>query len=468
MKPASDLQHHIAALFTDPALPPGYPVFVDAPPPTGTAGSGGKPESAGFAPPDRPARKEPGRTRTKLWDLEAKFHCPVVGTCVQIAVLARLAKRFGLSADPRDDYALHVEAVGLAGTRNAFSEALQRHLDQTYEHTVRSFADVRDEGELAQRWQAHFRRGQVAGAFWAVLGHKAATADVRQQAYRDLHMLSHQVGAGQAADARRLAEVERELATLRETQAADQRRAQDTEATLRAQVHALTARNVALHAESAQLPELRRRLSALENGEAMIALAQHLMRVQHSHDRLQARLERAELAARAAVQVTSERDDLARRVATLERLVAQERVSGAPTPDNAESAECATCEAAAASSNAPPATPPERCVLCVGGRTTLLPQYRSLAERLGFRLIHHDGGQEEALARLPDMIHAADAVLCPTDCVSHSAYYRLKRQCKRDGKRCVLFRGASVSGFAMALTRLAAEPAGKPPIDAPA
>jgi hypothetical protein len=89
----------------------------------------------------------------------------------------------------------------------------------------------------------------------------------------------------------------------------------------------------------------------------------------------------------------------------------------------------------------------------------LLAKYRALAARLGIRLTHHDGGLEESLARLPDLISGADAVLCPTDCVSHSAYYQLKRQCKRSGKPCLLFKGASVSGFAVALTRLMAGPA---------
>ena len=76
--------------------------------------------------------------------------------------------------------------------------------------------------------------------------------------------------------------------------------------------------------------------------------------------------------------------------------------------------------------------------------------------RLGIRLTHHDGGQEEALSRLPDMINGADAVLCPTDCVSHSAYYQLKNHCRRSGKPCLLFKGAGVSSFALALTRLSA------------
>jgi len=47
-------------------------------------------------------------------------------------------------------------------------------------------------------------------------------------------------------------------------------------------------------------------------------------------------------------------------------------------------------------------------------------------------------------------------VLCPTDCVSHAAYYKLKQHCKRTGKPCLLFKGAGVSGFAVALARLSA------------
>jgi hypothetical protein len=97
-----------------------------------------------------------------------------------------------------------------------------------------------------------------------------------------------------------------------------------------------------------------------------------------------------------------------------------------------------------------------RCVLCVGGRTALLSQYRALAERLGIRLIHHDGGLEDSLSRLPILIGSADAVLCPTDCVSHNAYYTLKQHCKRAGKPCLLFKGGGVSSFAVALARLSA------------
>ena len=54
------------------------------------------------------------------------------------------------------------------------------------------------------------------------------------------------------------------------------------------------------------------------------------------------------------------------------------------------------------------------------------------------------------------MINGADAVLCPTDCVSHAAYHQLKRHCKRSGKPCLLFKGSGVSSFAAALAKLSA------------
>jgi hypothetical protein len=93
-------------------------------------------------------------------------------------------------------------------------------------------------------------------------------------------------------------------------------------------------------------------------------------------------------------------------------------------------------------------------VLCVGGRAATLGPCRQLAARLGIRLLHHDGGQEESLARLPELIRSADAVVCPTDSVSHSAYYQVNNQCKRVGKPCLFYKGAGVSGFALAMSRV--------------
>lgn len=56
------------------------------------------------------ATGEARRTR-KLWELDDKLHCPLIGTCPPMEQPSRLARRFGFKCDLQDYYQLHVEAV---------------------------------------------------------------------------------------------------------------------------------------------------------------------------------------------------------------------------------------------------------------------------------------------------------------------------------------------------------------------
>ena len=71
--------------------------------------------------------------------------------------------------------------------------------------------------------------------------------------------------------------------------------------------------------------------------------------------------------------------------------------------------------------------------------------------RCNGRFDHHDGGREDNRQRLEVMLGSADAVFCATDCVSHDAYLRLKRYCKRHRKPCFLLRSSGMGCFAQAL-----------------
>lgn len=193
-----------------------------------------------------------------------------------------------------------------------------------------------------------------------------------------------------------------------------------------------------------EVAALARRLQAFETGTAMVAMGRRLFLAEAQAARatelesrlrtLEARLgplraERARLT-RELEEVSAERD-------ALERLWIEESQSICD-------GDCEACNVGLAG----------RCVLCVGGQAPLLPQYRQLAERLGLRLIHHDGGRQQRVALLPDLLEASDAVICPMDCVGHQAYYQLKNHCKQKRKPCVLTRNSGVAGFAAALARL--------------
>lgn len=92
-----------------------------------------------------------------------------------------------------------------------------------------------------------------------------------------------------------------------------------------------------------------------------------------------------------------------------------------------------------------------KCVLCVGGRAGAVDAYRQLVEQSGGRFLHHDGGLEESLHRIDGVLTAADLVICQAGCISHNAYWRVKEQCKRTGKRCLFVRNSGVSSFGRVL-----------------
>lgn len=394
------------------------------------------------------ADRKPMR-RAKLWELEVKNHCPVIGTCLAMDELGKFANRFSFDCDRRDEFALHVEAVACSGSRNPVSQAIQKHLERKYQIHIIRFERARSDAEVLALWQEHCARGEVAGALWAATTHKAASIATRQRLYADVHMLSHQVGAGQAADTRRLAYLERENADAKAALEKQKRQQAGSEAQLSLQLLKATAELDRLRPARDDLAALQARLATFESGSAMMDMGRKLLSLQAADEELTLAVQRCgvletalKVAQDEALALARERDQLVAERDALERLL----LAGETDESARENCDgmCSSCDHATHIRN----------VLCVGGRSSLLVQYRALAERLGIRLIHHDGGLEEALSRLPDMIKGADAVMCPTDCVSHNAYYQVKRQCKRSDKPCLLFKGAGISSFAVALAQL--------------
>lgn len=391
-----------------------------------------------------PAPTLPGTPsrRLKLWDLDEKYHCPVIGTCVQLEELVRLAKRFDFSSKLHDEFALHVEAVNYSLQRNEFFEALQKHLERKYAMTVKRFNAARSDPEVLALWRESLSRGEVAAPVWATLTHKHAGTATRHVVYADIHMLSHQVGAAARADLRQLEQYRSEATRLRDEVAALRRDMSEAQ-----------------HAHERTLATLRRDLAAAEQRAA--------------------RHERNELELAAAARARKEHRDLQQRAAALatraevleEWNVANARRAAQLELDLVDArAELAAAEEALARALGVPGEEPGtagcerdrsleaelagRCVLCVGGRSGLVDGYRKLVEYRGGSFLHHDGGQEESLHRIDAAVANADAVVCQSACISHAAYWRLKDACKKLGKPCVFVRSPGVGSFARCLTTL--------------
>lgn len=383
------------------------------------------------------AAASPQRLRLKLWNLDQKFHCPVIGTCLPMEAVRRLALSHHLSRPQDGDYHAHVSVVGCCDSRNAVSLAVQRDLDRRHALWVGRLGRLRDEAEVAAAWQEALATGDAAGAFWGLLSSRAASDTLRHRAYQDIHMVSHQVGGCARADLKALATARQALA---EVQAAARTERARLEATLAERDAEILALRRDLDIRAGQITQLR---AALEAARPTAREAEQ-DRARQRIAELESALARQDQLAKDAARIGGENANLRFLLRhaeeerdTLERFMLDQ---AAPLP----------CPA---SEDAGPALDGRR-LLCVGGRCNLTSQYRNLVERSGGQFVWHDGGRDEGLARLQELLQGADAVICPADCVSHPAYYQIKRHCKRTDKPCVLLRNSGLASFAAGLARL--------------
>jgi hypothetical protein len=382
--------------------------------------------------------------RAKIWELDGNLTCPVVGTCLNIEEVRRLARKHGAVAAQASDYEAHVTVVGCCKSRNALAEDVQRALDRKHALWIARFARTRTEDGARQLWQEALERGEAAGALWGVLTCRLATEPLRRSAYEDIHMLSHQVGAGVRLDLKRAAALQARVAELE----ADLQRARSRAERAKAQndhnTGLLWRQLAAARQREEALEQLRRRIAQLESGAEVEALRRQLEESRLRLREFERLKERLALLESAVGEAQAE-----------QRRLAQALAQAQAERDALEQLGMALADSGATRSACAPPDFAGRRLLCVGGRANLVAQYRALVERAGGVFEWHDGGREEAVSRLPDLLARHDAVICPADCVSHPAYYQLKRHCKLTGKPCLLLRGSGLASFAEGLRRLA-------------
>ncbi len=376
--------------------------------------------------------------RKRLWELPTNCHCPTIGVCLPLAMLRRLVNKVLVRPLDGDDYDVHVWAVHECASRNRMSELLQRTLDERFAVVLRQFRSLRDAGALQAAWRQAVDRGDVAGAFWATLTHPRCDLAMIESVVRDMHMIQHQAGASARVDLGRFAALEKHSADLgRELEQGREKAARAADARARDMAR-LNEQALQLRADVAQrdatIESLRRELQALQDA----------LPDMRDRERLLRRVE--ELEAR--------EEALANKMVQLRQRFARER---------AEALAVAVPVAVVPSAPLQPMAEPglklaDKTVLCVGGRSGNVPNYRELLEREGARFMHHDGGLEQASELLDTSLAAADLVICQTGCISHQAYWRVKDFCKRNGKRCLFVDNPSTSSLSVCLRRVA-EPA---------
>ncbi|MYM73244.1 DUF2325 domain-containing protein [Duganella sp. FT134W] len=374
--------------------------------------------------------------RRRLWELGHACHCPLVGVGFPLGVLRKLVDKVTSGKVVADDYEVHVGAVTECASRNRLSEALQKELERRYAAVLLRFRHAKTTGQVAELWRTAVNNGDVAGAFWAGLTHPRCNSELEEQMCRDLHMVQHQAGACVRADLSKFnATLEENKRLTHELAKAQQRAAAlMAEKTSDADKHA------------AQLMQLR---AQVVGKDSMIdSIKGELDQLRESIPGLESRAKLAERLGQMEERERAMRHQIAELKLDLAR-ANDASVAPAPVQEAARQVVEHVIKM--------PLSLRERAVLCVGGRNGNVASYRELIEREGAQFSHHDGGLEDNANRLEASLAAADLVICQTGCISHSAYWRVKDYCKRNGKRCVFIDNPSISSLARGLEQASAD-----------
>jgi hypothetical protein len=375
-------------------------------------------------------QEDPSTRRTKIWEFSQNLHCSIIGTCLSTSELRQTLTRLGLAQSDWTDHDLHHKAVSLAAKHDQAARLLHKALDRRHRLPINQFGRARSETELTALWRDAVKRGDIPGAYWAVLTHPATTQALIRLVFGEVHMLSHLVGAANRADIRRLNDLEHRNAEL--------------EAKLRRQQEAF---HQAVVTRDVSIRDLRQSLRQRLTDEATVAIGDETAAL---------RALVADLGKRLSVE-TRRRTAVETRIAETRDELARERAARHASEAEVLSlrAELAAIEMDLQPDTEEPAWRVDGLTLLyVGGRPNQVAHLRALSESRGAELLHHDGGVEHNSDLLAGLTSRADIVLFPVDCVSHDAALMVKRLCRQVDKRFIPLRSASATSLLAALRPL--------------
>ena len=376
--------------------------------------------------------------RTRIWELGSSLHCSIIGTCLSTAELRHVLVQLKVSGmQTANEHDLHSFGVGLASKRELGAKLLHKALDRRHDRAIKAFAAANDTETLRSLWKDALNKGDIPGAYWAVLTHPQTDDALIKLAFGDVHMLSHLVGAANRADIRRLRELEAENAGLSDELRRAREQIRDGFASrdqIIRQLNELLAKYDRPVPPQPPMPNSERDdIAAME--EVIRDLSKKLARDGARRENAEARIAALSATLRDKEQQLRE---LSKQSEALRReldLVEQNFSHATDTPSD-------------------PIDLAGAAILYVGGRANQTPQLRALVEGSGGRFLNHDGGLEQSLGQLPGLVSRADIVFFPADCVSHAAVAAIKRACRQTAKPYSPLRSASLTCLMAALPTL--------------
>ena len=393
-----------------------------------------------------------------IWEIPYTQHCSIVGTCLSLGEARLIGKKINVTCPNKEDLdaTIHSVLVQECATKNWTSRLINKTLNKKFENSIKIFRPCKSSDELLALWRDAFSVGNIPGPYWAALSHPCLSNEAGVKVYSDVHMLSHLVGSSNQANIVRVTELEIELANahdkIKKLIVSNNVKVMNKTELINAQEEKIIALNQINKDLENRLTRLNQSIeedkqSAFSNG---VMLSGELLSKENSADVLplkkakkiiskmtskveQITIENSRLRAEAD-EKDSQIDLLNTEMSSIELMLDNIQARGL--------AGSKSCDLAG------------KCVLYIGGRRGSMCRMCDIVKKMNGNLVYHDGGKEDSLASLPSAVSGADAVLFPTNCVSHSSALEAKKLCKRMAKPYLPIRSAGLGSLINGLVEI--------------
>jgi len=364
--------------------------------------------------------------RKKLWQIDTSFYCAILGTCLTIAELEKVARQCKIPLQQDlTDYDLHRTFVSTANRSCPSSRQLNKLLDKKYKTPINRLSKCRSHHALGEHWADAMISGDIAGIFWAISSHPLANDTLLNQVYGDVHMLSHLAGSSNRVNIQQLKSLKQDLHEVQQTQSESHKAYREQ----------LRMKDQRIHALEQEILKLLSKTST--------RTAEPQPDTQEIEKKLDSYARHADWAEQKLSTAEMKLTQSAHEISGLQELLIEVKED----KEAAEQALTLMLGEKTRNINGSQNDLAGRQIAYVGGRTSLSPHFRNLVERYNGKFSFHDGGQEDSRANLTCALNSADVVFCPIDCVSHDACLRVKRFCKQHAKTFIPLRSSGLSAF---------------------
>ncbi len=393
------------------------------------------------------AKQQIKKNRTKLWELDHNYHCAIIGTCLTMDEVRRLLRSFRINIDNECSYEIHTAIVSLISYKDYPSKKVQSYLDKKFKTALQKNRKMNAE-ELKEEWKRVLNNGELIATFWAMMSHPCACEKMKKYFYGDIHMLSHMSGASNRADLKRLKLLEqsqKEFNAETQTQLIKYQKIQAENVGLQTKIQQQIENNYGLVNQVAALTNVNEQLMVLDDVKQCKQLNLQIEKLNNKicfqdseidvHQKKINQLDK--VVSKLNLQESNYQKEMTIYKNEIEHL--QYQLSQNQREDECNFKEQGLCG---------------QCILYVGGKSNMIPRYRELVEARAGDFLHHDGGHEKSTQDLSDSLSRADLVVFPSNCISHDAYWKIKRTCKKQQKPYKYLNGPGLHSLSNMLDKI--------------